>query len=157
MKQKNLLFILSLAFFPLFAFTCVEKVEGGHEYIEFVNNSSDTVYVVFKESMHIEPSDTLLSHLREICILEPGMSRKYEPGLHCRYWETTITGYPFIQFFILSKESKILSNSEECDFHVYIDENCIREYMDKYLLKRCLLIKEDLDRMNWVVTYPPEE
>jgi hypothetical protein len=85
------------------------------------------------------------------------MSRKYEPGLHCRYWETIITGYPFIQFFILSNESNILSNSEKCDFHIYIDENCIREYMDKYLLKRYQLIKEDLDRMNWVVTYPLEE
>lgn len=145
MKTK-ILIILSL---PLFAFTCNEKVEGGgHEYITFINNTADSIDVIEKIKIHVAVNDTFLS-----CDGMGGLSIKeknfiIEPGGGNRYWETDFKGYSFIQFFVLSKK---------LDFAYCDDKEKLKDFSNKYLLKRYQLTLEDLQRMNWTVVYPPEE
>jgi hypothetical protein len=133
MKTKSFVALLLL---PLFAFTCEDKVEGGHEHIIFINNSEDIIYLTQKPQMKILPTDTLYECNNYETELHPKDSFLCEP-LNS-YWETDFKVRDFVMFFVFSKST--------------FDNPC--EEVRKYQLKRYQLTKEDLDRMNWVITYP---
>jgi hypothetical protein len=134
MKAK-ILFVVLL--FPLFAFTCKEKVAGGHKEILFTNNSDDTIYVAERWQIKISFSDTI--YKKGLQRIEIGKNESFGFDPLNNYWETDFNVIPFIQYFVFSQRTYNLESYEE---------------WQKYQLKRYLLTKEDLEKMNWRIVYP---
>jgi hypothetical protein len=144
MKNKvKYLLILTLFTIPFFAFTCGDKVEGGHKHILFINNSENSVHVLEEIKTHLTLDDTLFTCGGRGWILQKGEDLIITSGNN--YWETDFKSCQCYQLFIFSQRF----SSSYCH-----DEENIKEFSDKYLLKRYQLTKEDLDRMNWRITYP---
>jgi hypothetical protein len=141
-KTKYLL-ILILFTIPFFAFTCRDKVEDGHKQILFINNSENLVHVLEKIKIHLTIDDTLFTCGGRGWILQKGGDLIITPGNN--YWETDFKLYPYYQLFVFSQRLSSLY----CH-----DGEKIKEFSDKYQLKRYQLTKEDLDKMNWTITYP---
>jgi hypothetical protein len=141
-KTKHLL-ILTLFTIPFFAFTCRDKVEGGHECITFINTSGISIDVIPKTKVHIEKNDTSFTCGDKRILPQDGIFI-INSELN-QYWETSFKLYSFIQIFVFSCQF---------NFNYCHDKENIKEFSDKYLLKRYQLTKEDLDRMDWTITYP---
>jgi hypothetical protein len=146
MKTRRFLFLAGalIMTFPFFAFTCEEHVEGGHKRITFVNESDDLIHVIEIAKNNVAIDDTLFTCKYGGRLLQKGEEWLMEPTHN--YWETDFKNFSFIQIFVFSKQFDV-----DCD-----DEEKVREFSDKYLLKRYQLTKEDLDEMDWVITYPPK-
>jgi hypothetical protein len=140
MKTQLYIAILLLS---LFSFTCGDKVDDGHKYICFINRSDSTIYVGERWQIIIQKTDTIFGCGGWISTFEKGKTRLFEPLNN--YWETDFKAIPFVQFFVFSQRPPYLS--ERC-------EDVISEFSHTYQLKRYQLTKEDLDRMNWTITYP---
>jgi hypothetical protein len=135
-KTKYLL-ILTLFIIPFFAFTCRDKVEGGHKYITFINNTRYAIYVAQKPQMIVSPTDTLYEcNSREIEMLPMGACSLFPSN---NYWETDFKVRNFVMYFVYPNRTSFYGTCEETR---------------KHQLKRYQLTKEDLDRMNWTITYP---
>ncbi|MDL2231022.1 hypothetical protein LJB75_01225 [Bacteroidales bacterium OttesenSCG-928-L19] len=68
---------------------------------------------------------------------------KLKAASRCGYWESDFEDIPYIQFLIVNDS---IYRNIPCD--------TIRKY--NMVLHRYQLTLEDLQRMNWVVNYPPE-
>lgn len=142
MKKNNRMLLLLLAAIPLLAFDCGGG--KGHNCITFVNNSDSEVHVLERFELISNPSDTFFVCGYGGTILQPGEEFCFEYGIVDR-WDDYLSAKPYVQYIVLSKQFK-----GKCS------EETIKEFTEKYQLKRYLLTKEDLDRMNWTVVYPPE-
>lgn len=137
---KRLFFLVILVFaFLSFSFCGSEK---GHEYITFLNNSDETVYMSDRWQIIIDSGDTLL-----ICNLKQTKLLKDTPKYlkaHNDVWETDFKVLPFLQVFVLSE----YSNPTNCT------EESISKFQKEHQLKRYRLTREYLDSVDWVITYP---
>ncbi|MDR0789437.1 MAG: hypothetical protein LBO06_01435 [Bacteroidales bacterium] len=137
--MKKLLF-LSVAALCCMSHSCVEEREG-HHFITVKNNGNDTIVCVERWQGRIEPDDTLYPcHIGGLTIL-PNNQREFEAG--DEVWEEDFKIIPFIQFFIINDS---IYKNIPCD--------TIRKY--NMILHHYKLTLEDLQRMNWVVDYPPK-
>jgi hypothetical protein len=135
--RTTYLLILTLFTNPFFAFTCRDKVEGGHKYITFINNTRYTVYVAQKPQIRIDPNDTLYDcNSMEYEIISKN-NYFIEPSNN--YWETDFKVRNFVMYFVYPHQTSFYDSCEDAR---------------KHQLKRYQLTKEDLDRMNWIITYP---
>lgn len=131
---RNILFVVLSSF--LMAFSCGDKVDGGHKCISFVNMSQDTVYLAEKSLRIIEPSDTFINcHGYQVAVL-PGDTMQVHPANN--YWETEFKIIPYFQLFVLPRKT----------FDLPCDE------ARKYVIKRYQLTRNDLDSLGWIVIYP---
>ena len=95
--MKNLRYLLIIAIIPLFAFQCEDRVDGGHKYIAFVNNSDETIYV----SRTVGDKDTLFDCYFVQLKTLPQDTIYLKPMNN--YWETDLSGkkkniFCFVQY-----------------------------------------------------------
>jgi hypothetical protein len=142
MKQLKMISLLIVAGILLCA--CPDD-NGGHRHITFVNKSDKTI--VWQPQMHrINEIDTLYDCLKTSLILPSDSIYKFNYDTR-ESWETGLGTHYYLQFLLM--EEKVYSQYylEPCDtIHKYVP-----------ILHRYQLTLEDLERMNWVVVYPPEK
>ena len=133
-----------LLFIPLFILlgSCIK----GQEYIKIVNNSDNSIVLdvrTFDNNPNDEPYDC------DFAIFTGMNANSVEDylsyGNGCR-WELVLgTGY--LQIIILDRDSYRQYWKEPCDtFCKYVP-----------ILHRYTLTVEDLEKLNWTITYPPED
>jgi hypothetical protein len=142
-------YIIIVAIIVLF----MSCISSGTPYFVLVNHSDSTIIYQRNLSLHITADDTLIQCLNPPTRIKPNDSSIIECFNH-HGWETELSkNDPYVQILILGQRALDYSfvftslGGTPCD--------TIRKYVP--ILHRYQLTLEDLQRMNWVVTYPPEE
>jgi hypothetical protein len=136
--------LLSVVALCCMAYSCGGE-KNGHPFIMVRNNSNDTIVCVERYAGRIIHDDTLYYCPRFgsplTSRIPPNSFAKIEPV--AEVWEDDFKYLPFIQFFIV-------------DDSIYHNVPC--DTIQKYnmILHRYQLKLEDLQRMNWIIDYPPE-
>ena len=135
--KYSLMFLFVILTIPFMAFTCEDKVEGGHKYIAFINNSNEMVYITEKGQMRILPHDTLYDCNNKAFKTLPNDTIYLEP-LNT-YWETDFKVRDIVMYFVFPE---LIPSLEFC------------EEVRKHQLKRYQFTEKDLIKMDWTITYP---
>lgn len=121
---------------------------SGHQYIEFVNKSNKMVafqYFVNRPDTSFWCTDNAG---RMILIgVRPGSTFMMESDLWSEGWEGELKKGELLSILVADQEIWDQYWKEPCD--------TIRKYVS--LLHHYRLSVEDLEQMNWMVVYPPEE
>ncbi|MDL2224460.1 hypothetical protein LJB92_04015 [Bacteroidales bacterium OttesenSCG-928-M06] len=126
--------------------TCSTPCKNGHEYITFINNSSKDIICFEKWQGKIGLNDTLLECGAGLWQIKTNKIEKFKSLSAC--WEGDFVVLPFIQYFVLdAAQYDEYAGEASCD--------TIRKYIP--ILQRYQLTLEDLNQMNWIITYPPEK
>ena len=138
---KSLLFS---AFVVLFIDACRDI--HGHEKITLVNKSGDTIGIQAQAWKYMTEKDTLFEGgLASDYIIEPDSQwvfRSMNP-----YWEEDFTLIPYLQILIMDGDKF---------WQYYVaPADTVRKYVP--VLCRYQLTQPDLEKVNWVITYPPTE
>ena len=141
--MKKIKIVLSLIIVCVLTEYCFDYKERTL-YITFVNKSDREIVCQRLWSGSITEADTLLE-CRTGAIRIDSLYR-FKSGNRLG-WETDFDVIPYIQFSVMDAETYIR----------YIEEpfDTIRKYV--IILHRYQLTLEDLQRMNWIVVYPPED
>ena len=142
MKQiRNILVLVTIC---VLLCACT-NYEYGTQHIKLKNMSDADIICQMLWSGSITNADTVLQcSLSTNFIVHKDSSTLIECGY--RSWETDFELIPYIQFLIMDKEL----------FNQYnLDASCdtIRKYVPVLQLYQLKL--EDLQRLNWTITYPP--
>jgi hypothetical protein len=153
-KIKILIILLSVAFICT---GCPDRCEDCHQYITFINDSDENIICQFRG---IEEKDTSL------CVIywDNPFVRIYSDNyssIPCRNierncsWEAQLNANNFIQFQVINDSVY----QHYMDLFDYNDYSSYNDSIQKYvpILQCYRLTLSDLQRMNWTVTYPPEE
>ncbi len=145
--RKNILLIgFSLIAIPFMAFDCDCSGRDKHECITFVNKSNIEIYVSWSTKPISTPNDTITYCGNIETPLIPDSKFDFGYGV-IDTWDDFFCARPYVQFMVFSESYSL----EDCT------EEYLKDFTEKHQLKRYQLTKEDLDRMNWTVVYPPEE
>ena len=138
--KKNLWFIGILLMSIFMSSSKCSDDDEGHKYITFVNNSTNDIRVQERWQIQIELSDTILDSKVIPPLLIANKSSHEFKSLNSS-WEIDFNAIPFVQYFII-------------DENVYTSTpwDSICKY--NKVMKRYQFTKEELERMNWTVTYP---
>jgi len=143
-KTINLLMLL-----PVFCtFACGPKIEGGHENITFVNKSAEEVAIQLIWQIKISPEDTIFDGMVGSRFVLPDSSIQEGSVNEC--WEMDFTAVPYIQYLVM--DGSLMHKYRE---YAYTSSDTIRKYVP--VIQRYQLTLQDLERLNYVVTYPPTE
>jgi len=132
------------------ASSCDDK-SNEHKYFTIVNKSSMNIRCQMILQGIITPADTIYQcNNIPFLISADSLYLNKSPGHNRGGWETTFGEVPYLQLLIMN-DSIYRYYSRTYNF------NCdtIRKYVP--ILHRYQLKLEDLQRMNWIVVYPPEE
>jgi hypothetical protein len=138
-KLKNIM-LLTATFMMLCA---CPKEKNGHYYISVVNQSDKTIKWqrrLFKNN----ETDTLYNCQYIGFIVLPDSIYLYSSGRNT--WETELNTSSYLQLILVDNDAYIQYRTAPCD--------TIRKYVP--ILHIYQLTLEDLQRVNWTVTYPPE-
>lgn len=128
--KRNILVIISIV---LFSTNCEKLVDRGY-FIEVQNNSNDTVWCY---SSYNYPDTTLAANKPLLQMIKPKLYTKLESK---EKWEDLLPKDTII-IFILSEDT--------------VEKYSWDKIRNNYnILKRCDLSLEDLQDMNWTITYP---
>jgi len=136
-------FSLLLLFLVIICAGCPK--EQGTRYITVINKSERKIVCQEFWSARITDADTLF----QCRIFAAGISADtlYRFSSLNSGWETDFKAIPYIQFLIMDAET----------YSNYIGTSCdtVRKYVP---ILHCYRLKlEDLQRMDWIVVYPPKE
>jgi len=125
--------------------------EMGHKYITIANKSDIKIRTQMTWSITINQADTLWNCRLPALAIEINSSRQFESGDSHRgkSWEDDFKIIPYIQFLIF----------DAAVYDEYIDYGipCAETTYTIPALQRYQLKLADLQRMNWIVVYPPEQ
>lgn len=142
MKKNNWFILLLFTVIPLLAFDCGSN--EGHNCITFVNKSDKDIYIIQRTIPMENQDDTLFTCGSINTVLTPNNKFCFDYGVIDK-WSDYFKARSSVQYTILSKP-------------FYYSDSCsneqIRDFTERYQLRRYQLTKEDLDNMNWTVTYP---
>ncbi|MDL2224565.1 hypothetical protein LJB92_04545 [Bacteroidales bacterium OttesenSCG-928-M06] len=149
MKARYLIIGIVFVFLLTSSSTCCDQCDGGHKYITIINNTSEDIVCQRKWKGIITPEDTLFDCRVACFLIKSSNLEKNESANDC--WEIDFRAIPYIQFFVLDAKKYF----EYLDIPGNIPCDTVRKYMPT--LQRYQLTLEELERMNWTVTYPPEK
>jgi len=140
MKGTNLLIVI-LVWLSCTANQC--KRDDCHNVIPFTNNSDKTLYVCYKDV--VSSSDTILGLGSSYFTVSSRDHYKVIPfsvSTTCLVMRkrNCFDIFPMVMIFILD-EQKMTTTSQS----------------DNFILRRYDLTQEDLQLLNWEVSYPPDE
>jgi hypothetical protein len=145
MKQIRIILLLIAASMLLYA--CPDK-EEGHRYITFVNKSGNDICTHPEWFIHNNGEDTLYRCNSIPLHINANTSHNFESAIRSSSWEKEFSsGTHYLRFLIMDIKTYKRYMKEPCD--------TIRKYVP--ILHTYRLTLEDLQRMNWTVTFPPIE
>lgn len=137
---------------------------GAHRHINFVNNSDKDIYVSYSPYV---PNDTLCTEIMQTHLnpqlykVEAYSANDFTVSL---YWNTTWENYisnltlgAIIVFVHDAVKSDSICTDENINWKWYNDDEKEKLYLflnEQIILKRYYYTLDDLDKMDWTITYP---
>jgi hypothetical protein len=141
---KRILFVFLIVI--SIASSCENK-NDEHKYITFINRSDKDISCQEFWSGSISSVDTLFQCRIGTVVIYANSSRSIENSSRRGGWETDFKTIPYIQFLVMNDNI----------YSKYIGQSCEIKRENVPILHCYRLTLEDLQRMNWIVVYPPEE
>jgi len=148
--MKRIIFVpLVLVSLMLLASTCREE---GHQFITFKNLSDRDIEVQELWSLTISNADSLFQCNIVSLPIPVGSFRQFESVSRVGGWERDFVSLPFIQFLVMDGETFD-------KYNIFIDGRRPEGWCDTIrknvpILYRYRLTLEDLQRMDFTITFP---